>query len=308
MKRWVGPIVTGLAIVSIVFWSWGFGLQFLGQDANTYLAAGERLNVGHTLYGPLLLGDRPVLLGPPYWTAPLVSPPLIAVLWRPFAFPLGLAGWMFVDAVAVIGVAAYALLKRLPLLVLVASMGIGLQVAAGNVGGFLAGGLLILWTKRDRPWVGALLAVMIAIKLLPVTFLGFTTQHRATWPWFLGGLVGAGVLSLAGAGLDNHLEYPGILTGLVPYPASLSAWTGLAWLPYVVMVGAIVAGWLLPERPAFLVSLGAFIVASPGIGLWSPLYLLAAAGPLGERRPQSDPGLSPTSNDIVDRPEVSLED
>ncbi|HVA86977.1 MAG TPA: hypothetical protein VNF73_11770 [Candidatus Saccharimonadales bacterium] len=278
----IGAVLTGLAVVAVAFWTWGFAIQFLGQDANSYLAAGERLNVGHTLYGPLQPGDRAVLFGPPYWTAPLVSPPLIAVLWRPFATPAGLVAWMIVDGAAVLAVCGYVLLKRLPLLLLVASMGVGLQLAAGNVSGFLVGGILLLWTKRDRSWVGALLALMIGIKLLPATFLGFTARRRQTWPWIVGGLAVSGAISLAGAGVANHLAYPSVVGGLVPYPASLGAWTGLPWLIYPVIVAGMVAGYVLPERWAFVASLAAFVLGAPGLGLWTPLYLLALAGPLAE--------------------------
>src|SRR5439155_11259736 len=47
-------------------------------DANTYLAAGERLNSGHELY-ILQLGDRWVALEPSLSPAALLSPPPIAV-------------------------------------------------------------------------------------------------------------------------------------------------------------------------------------------------------------------------------------
>jgi hypothetical protein len=286
LGTYVGPVVTGLAVVSVAFWAWGFSLQFLGQDANTYLAAGERLNVGHSLYGSLQPGDREVLLGPPYWTAPLVSPPLIAVLWRPFAEPAGLAAWMIADGLAVLAVCAVALAKRLPLLVLIASVGIGLQIASGNVGGFLALAILVLWTQRSRPWIGALLGVLIAIKLLPVAYLGFVGRRRATWPWLIGSLAVCGLIGLAGAGLENNLAYPSVIQGLVPYPASLGAWTGISWLNYPVLVAGIFAGYVLPERPAFMVATIAFILAAPGLGLWTPLYLLCFAGPLADKDPQ----------------------
>ena len=54
-----------------------------------YLAAGERLNVAHPLYA---LVGRPS--GPhraAYRTSPLLSPPPIAVFWRPLALIGGLA-------------------------------------------------------------------------------------------------------------------------------------------------------------------------------------------------------------------------
>jgi hypothetical protein len=66
----------------------------IGQDTWNYLAAGERLNAGHSIYA-LVAGDRPILLEPPS-AVPLISPPLVAVLWRPLAFLpdwLGMWAW-----------------------------------------------------------------------------------------------------------------------------------------------------------------------------------------------------------------------
>src|SRR5665811_226267 len=57
----------------------------LGFDASNYYAAGQRLNVGHSLYGSLQRDDRPVPGYPAIYPAPLLSPPLIAVAWRPLA-------------------------------------------------------------------------------------------------------------------------------------------------------------------------------------------------------------------------------
>jgi hypothetical protein len=278
---WSRPVLTGLAIVSVVLWTLGFASLFSAEDATTYLAAGERLNLGHSLYGPLLPGDRAVLLGPPYWTAPLVSPPLIAVLWRPVANELGLAVWMALDAAAILAACAYVLVRGRPMLLLICSLAIGLQIATGNVAGFLVGGMVLLWTRRDRPWIGAVLATMIAVKLLPVALVGFTARRAQTWPWMLGGLAVCGVVGVIGAGLEAHLQYPSVVTGLVPYPASLGAWTGLNWLNYLVLLIGIVCGYVLPERWAFVAGLTAFVLAAPGLGIWSFLYALALAAPFG---------------------------
>src|SRR2546422_8089527 len=70
----------GIGLVVAVFVIY-YGLtrdHFFG-DSYTYLAAGERLNASHPLYA-LSPGDRQVAILPPFWTAPLVSPPFIAVL------------------------------------------------------------------------------------------------------------------------------------------------------------------------------------------------------------------------------------
>src|SRR5258708_7149291 len=64
------------------------------DDATTYLAGGERLNAGHDLY-KLAPGDRPVLIDTQFFTSPLVSPPLIGVVWRPLAaIPFGWQLWI----------------------------------------------------------------------------------------------------------------------------------------------------------------------------------------------------------------------
>jgi hypothetical protein len=63
-------------------------------DSLTYVAAGQRLNAGHALYS-LSAGDWAVPLDPPYWTVPLLSPPIAGVLARPFALfgTAGIAAW-----------------------------------------------------------------------------------------------------------------------------------------------------------------------------------------------------------------------
>ena len=83
LRLFVGavPLVL-LTVVVRYLWS---GWRELPPDAFTYLAAGERLNVGHSLYGLLGgAGDRP-LIDAALYPAPILSPPLIAVIWRPLA-------------------------------------------------------------------------------------------------------------------------------------------------------------------------------------------------------------------------------
>src|SRR5258708_23774685 len=83
----------------------------LFADVLTYQAAGERLNAGHELYR-LQEGDRPVPNLPGVFSAPLVSPPPIAVLWRPIAaLPFGFASWIIACWVALLGTMAYLVLR-----------------------------------------------------------------------------------------------------------------------------------------------------------------------------------------------------
>jgi hypothetical protein len=57
----------------------------IGTDNSTYFSAGQRLNAGHPLYGPLVATDRPIPGYPRKYPAPLLSPPLVAVIWCPLA-------------------------------------------------------------------------------------------------------------------------------------------------------------------------------------------------------------------------------
>jgi hypothetical protein len=84
----------------------------IGQDTWNYLAAGERLNAGHSIYA-LVAGDRPILLEPPS-AVPLISPPLVAVLWRPLAFLpdwLGMWAWWAASAAAMLATTVWIILK-----------------------------------------------------------------------------------------------------------------------------------------------------------------------------------------------------
>ena len=109
-------------------------------DAFVYLLSGERLNAGHYVYS-IVPGDYPVALSPPYWNVPLLSPPLIAVLYRPLA-ALGTAGlfvgWFAAGVAFLAGVAVLA--WRNPLVaglgVVILTVPIGWQLGLGNLNGF----------------------------------------------------------------------------------------------------------------------------------------------------------------------------
>ena len=108
-------------------------------DAITYLAAGERLNAGHDLY-TLGLGDRRVVIVSEISTAALLSPPPIAVLWRPIAaMPFGFAMWIAAVWMAVLGTTFYLVYRTgFPgaLVATALAPAIGEQLAAGNVAAF----------------------------------------------------------------------------------------------------------------------------------------------------------------------------
>ena len=272
-------------------------------DALVYLAAGERLNAGHQLYA-LMPGDRPLDINPPYWTVPLLSPPPIAVVFRVFAvFPgdVGAYLWWAVQLLA-LGTALVMLARRRPLLV--AGMMILLliptvyEIGVGNLNSILLLGLVLTWrwstSGREAP-AGAVAAVMTAFKLTPaaaVWWLLVTGRRRAIVSAAVVGLVVLAV-SVAGAGLDSHLKYLGLLAdsgAIGKSPLSLAGMAIFAGVPagianllptlaIVVGLGAIV---LLRRRPglAFAVVVLTMIYGSPAVSINWYVLLYALLAPL----------------------------
>ena len=83
-----------------------------GQDTWNYLAAGERLNAGHSIYA-IVPGDRPTIIWPPGF-APLGSPPLVAVVWRPLALlpdTIVMWRWWAVSAALMLATSLWICLK-----------------------------------------------------------------------------------------------------------------------------------------------------------------------------------------------------
>ena len=59
-----------------------FNRGLIPGDAYIYYYAGQRLNASHQVYA-LLPSDHQIGYEPPFFTVPLLSPPPIAVLFRP---------------------------------------------------------------------------------------------------------------------------------------------------------------------------------------------------------------------------------
>ncbi len=280
-----------------------FDRGLIPGDAFTYLAAGERLNAGHPLYA-LSPGDRPVDLKPPYWTVPLLSPPPIAVVFRAFAMLPGDAGayaWWVLQLLA-LGASLMMLARRQPLLLagfmLVLSIPTVYEIGVGNLNSFLLLGMILTWrlatTGRERP-AGAIAAVMTAVKLTPavaVWWLLVTGRRRA-----VGAAIAAGIaalaISVAGAGLDSHLEYLRILTSrtaMTPSPLSLAGvatYVGApdsiaAVLPTAAIAVGLLGVFLLRGRPglAFGMAVLTMIYGSPSVSINWYVLLYALMAPV----------------------------
>ncbi len=283
-----------LALAAVMIWVLVTGLfAQVGYDAITYLAAGERLNAGHLLYA-LQAGDRYVAANPPYWTAPLLYPPLIGVLWRPLAALPAMSGiviFLVADAIAMLWAVFYVLRGLRPAaiaIVAACSIGIGLQLTIGNIAGFFVAGMVICWVYRDRPWIGALVGLMVILKITPAVFVFWLIGQR-NWralAWCAGAVVVGLVVGIAGAGIDAHLAYLDVLRSAVPQPWSLSGMTHIGAATTIAEVVGCIAILLTRKNAAlsYRVAVLTMVLGSPAIGFQTPALLIALVAPGSEHR------------------------
>jgi hypothetical protein len=296
--------VTALAVVgAFVGWlsHWGWNVATIGQDTWNYLGAGERLNAGHSIYS-LVAGDRPIEIVAPS-TVPLVSPPLVAVLWRPLALLpdwIAMWGWWAASAAAMLATTLWIVLKgRWPAVVMVFVLAtiIGECAVSGNLNSFLAPALALSWwaTQVGRPRVaGALTALGAVLKIGPAAvllWLAARREGRAIVSFIVGAAVLA-IVSLLGAGFGQHQDFlsvarsstdmagwgaslPGLLRQLSAPQLALELCIPVVWLVSAALI------WALRRRPeqAFVVAVVLVIWGTPVVHLTAVALLLAAAAP-----------------------------
>jgi hypothetical protein len=274
----------------------------IGTDASNYYAAGLRLNAGHPLY-ELSPGDREVPVRSSLDVAPLLSPPPVAVLWRPLALLPGdlvMTLWAAAGGLLLVISAAW-LVTRLrtesALAMLVVGPMVGLTIWSGNVHAYLVAALVLAWLAHERGHpaaAGAIAGVAAALKISPILLLPWFVARR-DWRGagaMVAALAAVGILSLAGAGLDNHLAYVGVAgtasaAGATPLSvpgilASLGLPGQMVHLaPVAVMTAGALAMWPLRSRPgiAWAVALVAGIYGTPVVHMVGLSALLAALAP-----------------------------
>lgn len=263
-------------------------------DGITYLAAGERLNDGHALYelGP---DDRPVDLVPTLFKFPLLSPPAIAVAWRPLAaaklggIEVGLALWVVACWAALLGTVAYLAVRVGLLAVLLAialALPIAQQLAVANVSSFFPMMLTYSWLRRGHPRSGVSIGVMAGIKLAPVVGVAWLVGTHQRTPTVAAALTIAivGVLSIAGAGLSNAMTYLAVSGTVAPSPLSPAGLLNAPWVTYGVL-GAGLALCLATgpwPRISFAVAVITTTIATPALYLAALVPLLALVAPLAD--------------------------
>jgi hypothetical protein len=302
-----------------------FNRGLIPGDSFTYLAAGERLNAGHLLYA-LSPGDRPVGFEPPFFTVPLLSPPPIAVLFRPLAAipnEIGVYIWWIATIVVLAAVILWMLRQRpilVGLAVLALSIPIVYQIGVGNLNGLIVAGIVGGWyllTRRKDVAAGAVFALMTAFKVTPGIFLWWLITQRR-WDAFkafvVTGLVVLAV-SVLGAGVQAHLEYLGIagqtaaagttylsLAGAARYlgvPAEIAS-----LLPTAAIVLGMVEVWMLRARPgaAYVTGIITLIAGSPVVQItWFTILLGVLAPIVWPMRAEGQAAVMPSNASATDR-------
>ena len=281
-------------------------------DAYVYLAAGERLNSGHELYR-LSPGDRTIASNPPFWDVPTLSPPLVGVIWRPLAMfgttgmliGWALTGVAFLAALAIIGLRA-GLWAVIGITILAAPAGV--QLGLGNINGWLAFGLVMVWLWRDRPaqlgWIVALLAMLKVTPLVLVLWIVATGRVRA-FVWFAVASLVWLAISVAGAGWDAHWEYLRVIGHTSSVGTSELSLAGLAralgipsemarfapWLALAVGAAAI-AGLRRRADVIFALAVGLMVLGSPVVHSYWLAMLMVALTPFDRAAGLVPPGLS----------------
>lgn len=225
----------------------------IGSDPSNYLAAGLRLNDGHPLYGPLQAGDRRVPGYPRTFPAPLLSPPLSAVIWRPLALlpgSLSMYLWSLGGLLILMGLAAaftiVGKLRNLILIGAVLALGVPLALIAarpypypgydspisiaalsGNLNAYIVALFAVTWwaSSRDRPWIaGFAAALATALKLGPLVLLWWFVTQRwwRTSRGFVVALAALGVVGVTFAGLQANIDFVHLAVGGGVRPTALS--------------------------------------------------------------------------------------
>jgi hypothetical protein len=318
-----GSRVAGLLVFAIaLLWLAGRTVYFARElgvagDAFTYMAAGERLNAGHALYA-LSAGDRPVHIAPGFWNVPLLSPPLIAVLWRPIALapePLAVGSWWLAMTVAAMGVIVWLAARRpglTGLVLILLTVPFAYQLLHANNQAMLLAGTIAVWGLAARGHgraSGALAGLLAVLKLAPVFLL----------VWFLvrkdrQALVGSGlgltlgmVLSIVGSSPRDSIDFITVVEAgptQLSFPGQLGQLDLPDPLPLLLSFAVFAAGvWVTRVNAglSFAIAVAAMVFVPPAVNSHSLVLLMAALAPaIDPMRRAADaanlgPGRDPTT-------------
>jgi hypothetical protein len=264
-------------------------LQRPFTDALTYLAAGDRLNLGHDLYR-LRPGDMPVDLYPALFPVPMVGPPLMGVIFRPLAaIDIGLLIWVAACWTALVGAVAY-LVDRVGLLAIVVCMAmclpIGEQLAAANVASFFPALLIVSWNARASHVPGIAIGLMAGAKLAPIALAGWLLGSR-NWPALVALAITLSTVAIAClvlAGPANVLDYQRVMATVDVSARSVSGVLGVSWASYAVLIGgtAISVGTARWPVVSFIAGIFAMTLGTPALYVSGMVALLGVLAPIAD--------------------------
>lgn len=313
-SRLIASTVFAVALVwaFLAFWPGNSqGVAWI-RDAQPYYGAAERLNAGHEIYR-YLPGDR-ILKDEPFYNELLLSPPLIAVAWRPVAALLPLepaiviwwALGAFVLSATVFWLIAHA---GLPTVWAVTALCVPLALTAwtGNVQAFLTPAIILasvrLWSGHERLG-GAIYGLGTVLKLSPVFlcwWLVVTGRRKAVAAAIVVGMA-AIAISVVGSGIGAYVDYLGVVGRVAGLGGTGASVTGVARalgvplaarsliMPLLIVVGIVVV-LLLRSRPrAAFAAAVIFGVLSSTVNNTNVTLLLAAFLPFG------DPSWAPSAS------------
>ncbi len=287
------------------------GLSWIA-DTHVYRAAGERLNAGHPLYD-YEPGDRQLTVDPFRFVGPLLSPPLIAAIWRPLALlpfePIVFAWWLAGLAVCAGTVLWLVLRGGAPVAIGVLLLVIPLAFTAwsGNVQAFLTPLIAFTWIALERGRLrlaGAAIGVATVLKLSPA-FLGWWLLTTRRWSAFRAALA-AGMVALAlgvlGAGPSAYLDYLDVARTVSRFGGTEASLTGILRAagaseevralvtPIVSVIGVFVIAALRGRpRAGFAAAIVTGVLASTVMNLTNVSLLLAAFVPFARWVPATSP-------------------
>jgi hypothetical protein len=173
------------------------------------------------------------------------------------------------------------------------------QVVGGNVNALVLVGSVAawsLWVTGRSSAAGAAVGVLVVLKIvpLPIAVWCIGVAGRGGLRGLAGGGALAGLVSLAGAGIPNHVAYLDVVAGVASAGAtdfSIAGWgrdyLGLPvevarWLPFVALAAGLIAIVAMRRRPAvgFSLAVATMTLGFGAVHFHTYALLVAAAAPL----------------------------
>jgi hypothetical protein len=278
----------------------------LGTDPSNYVAAAERLVESGRPY-VLAAGQRPAPAdNPPFWTAPILSPPTTAALWEATLLLPDAARFHVTWLLGALGVAGAGalLLVRAPLVLAIAAAtllpGLAITAWSGNVNALLVPAAMWLWygsatasRSSSQVLTGGVIGALAAAKIAPAILIVWLVGQRR-WR-----AVGAAILAvaaltgvaLAQGGVQPFLDYlsiaadasatpdPGSIPGILRSVGLSPGIASMAYLGFLALIVLALVAKRSAPRSTFALAAVAMVFATPVVRLETLAVAIVAITP-----------------------------